>query len=658
MNKERTRDFAVMALLAVLCIVVYGRCLTFESTLYDDPKIIFENPHVQAGLTWDSIRWAVLHPNLGLYMPLPTLTFMLDRELFGDWAGGYHGMTLAWHILCICLFYWVMRRLTGNFPAVLLATVLVAVHPVQAMTVNWVSARNEIMPAVFMLLSIEMYRRYCGMRNAEGQEQKDEGKRRKDEGGMGKAEGRKQKDERGRGTGKTGKMSEKEKRMVTARTEAAITPAPSACADAALPLSSFSLHPLLYFSLSVLFMLLGIFCKQGIVVLPAVLLLLDYWPLGRIDLSFRETGRTLRRMAVLVLEKLPFFAVSAVGAVFAVYGKREFGLIQESTMEPLLKNIGFAFTAYARYLGHLVFPERYIMAYSVSPEGPAWWMIAGAALLLAALTACVLTQLWKRPWMVVFWGWFVLFLFPVSGIVRYAVESIALRYLYVPAAGLYLLLGFALAELAARRGGDAAGRQAAATPGWFWVVTVLLALLAGGLAFRQSGFWKDAETLALRALAVTDGQNAVAHNHLSVIADKQGLSQKAFAHARKAIELEPHRNVWKSNYATALNRRQRYEETLELIGPVVKEQPDSVTLLNLYGGALTGLRRFQEAMPYLRHALEIEPRHTPSLYNLSLCLIYSGQEAEAKPLLERILEIQPSHQAARKALEALGKGKG
>ena len=637
MNKERTRDFAVMVFLAVLCIVVYGRCLTFESTLYDDPKIIFENPKVQAGLTWDSIRWAILNPNLGLYMPLPTLSFMLDRELFGDWAGGYHGMTLAWHILCVCLFYWVMRRLTGNFAAVLVASILMGVHPVQAMTVNWVSARNEIMPAVCMLLSIEMYRRYCSMGNSES--------------GMGPGERGGEKttarDKKTKKRGNSADWAEKDRTLSTAARTAVD-----------IPHSAFRIPHSLYFFLSVLFMFLGILCKQGIVVLPAVLLLLDYWPLGRIELSFRETGRILRRMIMLVLEKLPFFAVSAVGAAFAVYGKREFGMIQESTLEPLLKNIGFAFTAYARYLGHLAFPERYIMAYSLSPEGPAWWMIAGSFLLLVLLTACVLTQLWKRPWVVVFWGWFVLSLFPVSGIVRYAVESIALRYLYVPAAGLFLLLGFALAELAVGRARKAPGNQPGVIPAWFYAVTVLLALASGAQAFRQSGFWKDGETLALRALAVSNGNNAVAHNHLSVIDERHGFSEKAFAHARKAVELEPHRNVWKTNYASGLNERRRYGETLELIGPLLKERPDSAVYLSIYGGALAGLGRFQEAEPYLRQVLKIEPRHTPSLYNLALCLIYSEREAEAKILLQRIIEIQPSHRMATKALEAIAKGKG
>ena len=606
MKRTLSRDLWVMAALALLCIVVYGRCMTFEHVLYDDPSIIFENEQVMAGLTWDSIQWAITKPNFGLYMPLPTLTFLLDRELFGDWAGGYHGMTLLWHILCVCLFYWVMRRLTGNFPAVVVAAALVAVHPVQAMTVNWISARNEIMPAVFMLLSVEMYRRYGEFR-----------------------------------------IQNSELRIG----------------------NSEFIRAALFYGVSVGCMFLGIMSKQGIVMLPVVLLLLDYWPLGRIEISFNAFGTTLRRATVLVLEKLPWFAVSGLCAFFAYYGKKDFGAFEGEMLLSPLQNIGFALTAFTRYLYHIVYPERYIMAYSAAGWDPAWWMIGGAALLLFALTALALWQLWRRPWLIVFWGWFVCFLLPVSGLVRYAAESIALRYLYAPGMGLYLLAGFGLWEVA-RINGNSHPLSSLKTPlvnkhkpdkemimgdcpRLFWIITAILVLVSAGLAFRQSGFWKDSETLAQRALVVKDGRNAMAHNHLGVIRNRQGLRKQGFAHLAKCLELEPERNVWKTNYATALNQLGRYAETLEVVKPMLDQQPDSVVLLNLYGGALTGLLRFEEAKPHLERAIEIEPRHVPSLYNYGLCLQHTGRKDEARDYFERALAVQPTHRMAQQALESL-----
>jgi tetratricopeptide (TPR) repeat protein len=328
-------------------------------------------------------------------------------------------------------------------------------------------------------------------------------------------------------------------------------------------------------------------------------------------------------------------------------------------------------------------------------------MIGGSALLLFTLTALALWQLWRRPWIIVCWGWFVCFLLPVSGLVRYAAESIALRYLYAPGMGLYLLAGFGLYELTRRIGrihGDShplsSPKKYAASnrkpdkgvimgitgdsrpllplqkrlgnitqpdtgviigdcPRLFWTVTAALVMVSSGLAFRQSGFWKDSETLAQRALAVTSGQNAMAHIHLGVIRNRQGLRQQGFAHLQKCMELEPERNMWRANYATALNQLGRYNETLTVVKPILDQQPDSVVLLNLYGGALTGLLRFEEAMTYLERALTIEPRHVPSLYNYGVCLQHTGRKDEARDYFERALEVQPTHQMAKKALEEL-----
>lgn len=573
-------DVAAMAGLVALCLIVYGRCVTFEYTLYDDPNIIFENDRVMAGLTWDSIRWAILNPNFGLYMPLPTLTFMLDRELFGDWAGGYHGMTLLWHIVCVCLFYRVLSRLTGEREAVFAASLLVAVHPIQAMTVNWISARNEIMPAVFMLLSLAMYRRRC-----------------------------------------------------------------DALKGAAHPVGS-TFVIVKYTALSVLFMFLGIMSKQGIVLLPFVLMAIDFWPLRRFDLQFHNPRVLFRRGIVLFVEKLPWMAVSAVGVALAIYGKRDFHAFQEGVLMSPWANVDFALVAYMRYLFHLVYPERLIMAYSALGMEPKGWMVLGGGLVMGGITGIAVWQRDRWPWLLVGWSWFVLFLLPVSGLVRYANESIALRYLYAPGMGLFIAAGWGVWEGARRVGKEHASSV-------FYGMLFILSCVLGALAYRQSGFWRTAETLAQRALAVTGGTNAMAHNHLSVIRDRQGLKQQAFAHARRAMEMEPGRLLWKLNYGMCLNRQLRYEETLALTTPLLEHYPDNVTLLNLHGGGLAGLTRFEEAIPYLERAIVLEPRHVPPLVNLGICMEHLGRLEEATAYYRRALALQPTHRMAQQALERL-----
>lgn len=593
MNEKR-RDFFVSTLLCLLCLLVFGRCVTFEHTLYDDPNIIFENEEVQKGLTLESIRWAFTTPNFGLYMALPTLTFMLDVDLFGDWDGGFHGHTLLWHLICVVSFYVVMRRLTGSFAPVVAASLLVAVHPVQSMTVNWISARNEIIPAVFLLWSIDFYR--------QGALQKD---------------------------------------------------------NATLK------RQLLCYSISVLFMLLGLLSKQGFVLLPAMLLLLDYWPLYRIRLQLDAPVDTLKRMVTLTLEKIPWFLLSFLGVALAFYGKKNFGAFADEKMQSPFANIGFACVSFFRYLYHLVYPEKFMMAYTTLHWSPGWWMVTGAALLLISITALGLLLLWRRPWLIVFWAWFVLFLLPVSGLVRYASESIALRYLYLPAMGIYLLLCFALYAMiqyvlpvkASGKSLSSSGKKRARKePGLeaekkgrteihplFWAIVLVVTVACAAQAYRQSGFWKNGEILAQRALTVSEGMSAIAHNHLSVYKDRQGLSSQAFSHAKAAFELEPGRGAWRANYATALSRQERFAECLEVSRPLLKTQPEDVMPNHLVGMALTGLGRYEEAIPYLEKAISIESRYVPALYNLGICLEQLGRLEQALEQYEAALAEQPTH---------------
>ncbi|HDP33987.1 MAG TPA: hypothetical protein ENN29_02635, partial [Candidatus Hydrogenedentes bacterium] len=316
----RRREYQVMALVALLCVVTFGHNITFTFIPVDLPQMIFENEHIMTGPTWENIKWAFTEPNLALYQPLPNLTFMIDSQLFGYWPGGYHSVTLLWHIACTWLFFWVMLRLVKNFPVVWVATLLMAVHPVQLSVVSTTGSRNEVMQAVFMLLSVDAYRRYA---------------------------------------------TEQSRRA---------------------------------YWCSVLFMGLGLLCKQIIVMLPVVLLLLDYWPLRRIEISFRRLGATCRAAVNLAVEKAPFFALSFMGAFLAFYGKMQYDQIRYHVMRLTIPDaIYFVITGYARYLGHLAAPYRlsYFEAYA---EQQYLWLFLASVATLTVISVVSLVLLWKRPY--------------------------------------------------------------------------------------------------------------------------------------------------------------------------------------------------------------------------------------------------------------------
>jgi tetratricopeptide (TPR) repeat protein len=278
--------------------------------------------------------------------------------------------------------------------------------------------------------------------------------------------------------------------------------------------------------------------------------------------------------------------------------------------------------------------------------------------------------------MIICWGWFFCLLLPVSGLVRYADESIALRYLYASGMGFHLFVGFGLYSLirymlpvaetkkthppssGKKKGRKKDGKTKRATGDvhpLFWGITIVLVVASSAQAYRQSGFWRTGETLAERALIVTKGKNTIAHNHLSNIRSEQGLHNQALSHAVRTLELEPDRPIWQANYVRTLMNLFRYEESLELAKQLLEKHPASPVAMNLYGGSLTGLMRFEEAIPYLEQALDKEPRYVPALYNLGLCYEYLDRPEEAKAIYERALKVQPGYAAVLVRLEALNK---
>lgn len=569
----------IMAVLVIIAVgvVVYGRCVTYDYVLYDDPNVIFQNPRVLNGPTPANIFWAFTNPNFGLYHPLPTISYMIDRMFFRDWTGGYHAVTLFWHLLCASTLFIVLLRLFGNYAVALVTALLFAVHPVQAMTVNWIVARNEIMVTFFMLLCIEFYRQYVL------------------------------------------------KRDVRSRI------------------------------FSLLFMVLAMMCKQGIVLLPAVLLILDYWPLRRIQLDFKNIPETLKTGVMLSIEKIPWVAVSGIGIFFAFFGKMQFNILDKNSLMSPLDNFGFAFTAYIRYLFYLIYPVNYVTAYSTETEWLTVWMAAGAFVILITITALALAFYKRRPYFLLGWTWFVLLMLPVSGLVRYNSESIALRYLYAPVIGLCLLVAFALLDVFTREKehGNSFDASNMPVPLGYKAVSAMFVVLLAVICFWQSGFWKNSEILAQRALAVTNNTNAIAHNHLAEISLRRGLLQQAEVHMRRAMELEPKIKAYTYNYAVLLMRQKRYQEALELLAPIVEESGHLASITSQYGAALLALERLDEAQEYLEKAVQIEPDFVPALFNLAFCYFKKNEPDKAVKYLNRVLELQPDHASAKALLEQL-----
>jgi tetratricopeptide (TPR) repeat protein len=257
----------------------------------------------------------------------------------------------------------------------------------------------------------------------------------------------------------------------------------------------------------------GLMAKPTLVTMPFLLLLLDFWPLGRI----RENP---------LLEKLPLLALSLASIVLTLVAQSAGGALAVSI--PLAERLANAPLAYLAYLGHALWPCKLAVLYPhpwlVEPERSRLLAGGSALVVLGILSWVALRNRQERPWLLVGWCWFLGWLVPMIGLVQVGNQAHADRYAYLALIGLELALAWSAAELAGAR----ASRVAAGVLG--------LGALALVLEYQLS-FWRSSKTLFERALAVTE-KNFVIENQLGLVLAERDLDG-ALRHFEAAAGIRP-----------------------------------------------------------------------------------------------------------------------
>jgi len=332
----------------------------------------------------------------------------------------------------------------------------------------------------------------------------------------------------------------------------------------------------------------GLLAKPMVVTLPFVLLLLDYWPLGR-------AARTPARR--LIREKLPLFALSLASAVVTFTVQRQAGAVRALDVLPLPRRIASAALGYWEYVWQTIWPMDLALLYP--HPATVSWLLAGVALPALALVTTVTVRMARRsPWLPVGWLWFLGTLVPVIGLVQVGSQRIADRYTYVPTIGLFVILAWGGAELARRLRVNQRATVA---------VVVALAGAGGVLAHAQTARWVNSISIWERTIAVTT-RNARAHNHLGHALAAAGRDAEALR-----------------QYETALRIQPDYPEALNNIGTLLARHGDN-----------------DPAIAAFRRAVELSPRLPHVRGNLGLALLHAGRPLEAVEHLQEAARQQPS----------------
>ena len=373
---------------------------------------------------------------------------------------------------------------------------------------------------------------------------------------------------------------------------------------------------------------LGLMAKPMLVTLPCVLLLLDYWPLGRLGKDSKEFWERLPRLAA---EKLPLFIPVAAISVVTIAAQSQAGALSSWEGLPLGIRVANAVLTYGVGLKKMLWPMDLAVFYPHPGNSLAVWPVALAALLLVILSLGVWWQGRRSRYLVVGWLWYLGTLFPVSGLIQVGGQAMADRYAYVPLMGLFIILAWGTAELAQTLRLPKAWLLA---PGLCLLVTLAL------LTRVQLGYWQTTRALFEHALAVTS-DNPVAHNALGIELMEENQLGKAVEHLTQALAMDPERADTHNNLGLALSRQDRLEEGIQHYQKALQLRPDSHAAHNNLGLAVLGAGRVDEAIDHFSQALLLNPNYVEAHNNLGTVMLKKGNRAQALELFRKALELRP-----------------
>ncbi len=398
---------------------------------------------------------------------------------------------------------------------------------------------------------------------------------------------------------------------------------------------------------------LGLLAKPILVTLPFVLLLLDYWPLGRFhfasfstdetrrpyDIITRVQGSTIRRV---LLEKLPLLALSIASICVSMATAEEQGILLSEQMVPLGLRIQNALVSYLVYIRKIIWPYD-LAVFIPYPHSIPLWQPACAGLALIAMTVWAIRIAGRRPYVAVGWFWYLGTLSPVIGLAQQGLwPAVADRFVYIPQIGLFMMAAWSLNAL------FAAGRVPRLVMR-FSLAALLLAMMV--VTWFQVRTWRDSVTLFKHALEVTP-QNFLAHMNLGTALAKRQEEQEAIHHFLEALHNgHPRPEQVHFNLGLAYAARGEKEQALWHYQRAAQIDPNYADLYINLGSFWLHERNFEESLRCSFRALEITKNSAKAHNNIGVVFLHQGNPERAMEHFKTALRIDPDYSIAKKNLD-------
>ena len=409
---------------------------------------------------------------------------------------------------------------------------------------------------------------------------------------------------------------------------------------------------------------LGLTAKPMVITLPFVLLLLDYWPLSRIQgwstpcPAFPVPQAPWPR---LLLEKVPLLALSVASAAITMFAQRSGNALESLGHIPIQLHLENAIYSYAKYVAKIFWPVNMALLYPHPLNKLTFFQVGLSAIFLVAVSVLVWQSRERRPYAISGWLWFLGTLVPVIGLVQVGPQGMADRYAYIPTIGIFVLLVWGFKDWASSRPGISKSLKP--------IAFVVLAYLAV-LTFRQIGYWRSSEELWTHTLQITE-DNYIANDMLGslLVQERRPDALQYFEAAARIAPWDPdsHQAVGAAlqdrgdlqgairEYQVVLHARdpRLLAYTYANLGVIYRQLGnDAAARLSSEQALRSDPTTVRDMIQNLGSMVQARPA-APGYLRLGLLLEGAGQPQGAKSAFERALELDPGFAPARRALQNL-----
>jgi tetratricopeptide (TPR) repeat protein len=373
--------------------------------------------------------------------------------------------------------------------------------------------------------------------------------------------------------------------------------------------------------------------KPMVVTLPVILILLDYWPLGRFEL--RKSDLMLWQLR----EKIPFFVLSAVFVIITLYNPQDASLKVFSLKAfSLISRLANAPVAFVTYLEKTLWPYDLAVFYPFSDQLPIRQGL-GATFLIIAISITVITAVKRLPYLFVGWMWFAITLLPVIGIFQVSLlmpYSMADRYTYLPLIGISVMLAWGIPSLI--KSEDM--RKKILFPAAIAALSIMAVF-----TWQQCGYWKNSTELWNHALQITK-DNAIIYNCLGKTLLAEGKPQEAIDHYNKAIRLKPDNDYVYINRGIAYAELGQYQMAIDDFNKAIRMNPGNAYVYNNMGNVYVELGQHQMAIEDFNKAIHFRPGDAYAYNDRGIAYGKLGQYQRAIEDFNEAIRLKPDYAKA------------